>query len=59
MCGVIAVVLIAIFAFGGNNGLVKDVEKILEDDLGSSVTIAQLYYNEEKQACLVEFKTSY
>lgn len=59
VCGVIAVVLIAIFAFGGNNSLVKDVEKILEDDLGSSVTITHLYYNEEKQACLVEFKTSY
>ena len=58
MCGVI-IVLIAIFAFGGNNGVVKDVEKILEDDLGSSVTINAVYYNEEKQACLVEFRTSY
>ena len=58
VCGVLAIILIAIFALGGNNGVAQNVEKMLEDDLGTSVTIIKLYYNEEKQGCLVEFTSN-
>lgn len=42
----------------GNNSIEREVNKILKNDLNSSVEIIKLYYNEEKQGCVVEFKTS-
>ena len=55
VCGILVVALIAIFTFGGNDGVTQKVEKLLEYDLGTSVTITKLYYNKDKQGCLVEF----
>ncbi|MBQ8772056.1 MAG: hypothetical protein IJZ28_02535 [Clostridia bacterium] len=34
------------------------VKELLKDDLNTSVEIIKLYYNEEKQGCYVEFKTT-
>lgn len=41
----------------GHNSIEKEVNKILRDDLNSSVEIIKLYHNEEKQGCFVEFQT--
>lgn len=54
-CGVVVLTLIIIFIFGGNRGVSGEVERLLEDDLGKSVKIIALYYNEEAQGCFVEF----
>lgn len=53
--GALAVLIIAILLFP-KNGIENEVKAILEDDLGSSVKITTLYYNEDKQGCLVEFE---
>ena len=53
---VLFVLIIALLLFP-KNGIENDVKKILEDDMVSSVKISTLYYNEEKQGCLVEFET--
>ena len=54
-CGVVVLTLIITFVFGGNRGVSGEVERLLEDDLGKSVKITALYYNEEAQGCFVEF----
>lgn len=41
----------------GYNSIEKEVNEILKNDLGSSVEIIKLYYNEEEQGCFVEFQT--
>lgn len=46
-----------LFCCSLKNGIENEVKAILEDDLGSSVKITTLYYNEDKQGCLVEFET--
>ena len=42
---------------GVDNGAVNNVENLLQEDLGTSVRITELYYHENNQAYLVEFKT--
>ena len=54
-CGVVVFALVIIFIFSGNKGVSGEIEKLLEDDLGESVKITALYYNEEAQGCFVEF----
>lgn len=54
-CGVVVLALVIIFIFSGNKGVSGEIEKLLEDDLGESVKITALYYNEEAQGCFVEF----
>ena len=54
-CGVVVLTLVIIFIFSGNRGVSGEIEKLLEDDLGESVKITALYYNEEAQGCFVEF----
>lgn len=56
VAGALIVLIIAILFFP-KNGIENEVKAILEDDLGSSVKITTLYYNEDKQGCLVEFET--
>ncbi|MBQ7837913.1 MAG: zinc-ribbon domain-containing protein [Clostridia bacterium] len=56
-CGILAVLVLVISFFSGKNGVVGKVEGLLKDDLGTSITITELYYNEKQQACLVEFET--
>lgn len=53
-CGVLVVLVLL---FGGKNGITRSVESLLENDLGVSISVNTLYYNEEKQTCLVEFET--
>ena len=56
VAGAFAVLIIAMLLFP-KNGIENEVKTILEDNLGSSVKITTLYYNEDKQGCLVEFET--
>ena len=50
--------IFALLACNSTVSIEKKVDKLLEDDLNSSVKITKLYYNEEKQGCFVEFQTS-
>ena len=53
-----AVVLtLGLVACGGSNAIEKQVVAILEEDLGTSVQITTLYYNEDKNGCFAEIKT--
>ena len=54
--GIILVIIFAASLFGGNS-VKSQVKQLLKDDLSESISISELYYNEEKQACLVEFET--
>lgn len=56
-CGFLAILVLIVSLLGGNNGIAGKVEGLLKDDLGTSVKITELYYNEKQQACLVEFET--
>jgi hypothetical protein len=56
-CGILAAIIMAVLLFGGNGGVSGKVKSLLENDLGTTVSINALYYNKEKQACLVEFET--
>lgn len=57
-CGVLAVLIATVcFLLGNDTGVEYEVKSILENDLGTSVDILELYYNEEEQGCFVKFKT--
>ena len=57
-CGVLAVLVAMVcILLGNSSGVEHEVKSILEDDLGTSVDISELYYNEEEQGCFVKFKT--
>lgn len=56
-CGVLAVlIIIGCLLVGNSSGVEHEVKSILEDDLGTSIDISELYYNEEEQGCFVKFK---
>lgn len=40
-----------------HSSIEKEVNKILKNDLNTSVEIIKLYHNEEKHGCFVEFQT--
>lgn len=53
----VILILTTYFLLGNRTGIEYKVKQILENDLGVSVNISELYYNEEKQGCFVKFKT--
>lgn len=56
-CGVVIALIFVISLLGGNREVIRKAEGLLEDDLGASVNISELYHNEDKEACWVKFKT--
>lgn len=57
-CGILAVLIAMICILLENTaGVEHEAKSILEDDLGTSIDILELYYNEEEQGCFVKFKT--
>jgi len=52
------IINIVLLSSCGYNSIEKEVNKILKEDLDTSIEIIKLYYNEEKQGCFVEFKTN-
>lgn len=50
--------LLALSSCNSTISIENKINKLLEDDLNSSVEIIKLYYNEEEQGCFVEFQTS-
>ena len=52
---VVVLVVVAIFVFNGGNSIVKTSEKLIEDDLGTSISVKDVYYNEDEEVCVVKF----
>lgn len=56
VCVAVAILIILLLWFSGT-GVKFQVRQLLQDDLGSSVTITELYYNKAIDGCLVAFNS--